>query len=251
MKCNGRTLLIWLVILACIVLMAALSQQAPSRAQMEIIAYAKQMQVDYTQYPDCLVDLLAKNPEAKDFVLAYPFRTEKPVDLLGYDLTAGVPLFIQWDPQWGYLKYGSELAGSAGSGPMCLAMAGFYISGGDRQFYPDRMVEFADEQGYYSDKRGSSSTLITEGGKSLGLKVTAISRVERKIAAYLRNGDPIIAFLPDGEMAQSGHYVLLRGYENGSVTINDPTSRVNSEKIWAYAELTGRIRELWVIQKAE
>ena len=134
---------------------------------------------------------------------------------------------------------------------MCLAMVGFYLSAGDRQFYPDRMVEFADRYGYYSDKKGSESTLITLGGRDLGLKVTGISRVERKIAAYLNNGDPIIAFIPDSEMAQSGRYVVLRSYENGNVTVNDPTSRVNSEKIWLYAELIGQIRELWVIQKAE
>ena len=251
MKFNARALLIWAVVLASVVLMTSLAQQAPSWAQLQIMEYAGEMHVDYTQYPDCLVDLLAENPEAKDFVLNYPFRTEKPVDLLGYDLKDGVPLFIQWDPQWGYLKYGSELAGSAGSGPMCLAMAGFYLSGGDRQFYPDRMVEFADQYGYYSEKKGSYSTLITEGGETLGLKVTGISRVERKIAAYLKNGDPIIAFLADGEAEQSGHYVLLRGYVEGVLTINDPASRVNSGKLWDYDELIGQIRNLWVIQKAE
>ena len=251
MKHGERSLLIWAVILASIVLMIALVQQADSWAQRRIFEFAQTNQVDYHQYPDCLVELLEVNPETEEFVLNYPFRSDKPVEVLEYDLSGGVPLFIQWDARWGYLEYGSEFCGSAGSGPMCLAMVGYYLSGGDRQFYPDRVLKFASQNGYYSEKRGSEFNLITEGGSALGLKVTGLSRVERKITTYLKNGDPIIAFLQDSELAPSGRYVVLWGYSNGTITVNDPASRINSQTAWPYEEIISQARNLWVIQKAE
>lgn len=251
MKKWGKSLLIWMVILASIVLMIALAQQAPDWAMLQIIEFAQANGVDYHQYPDCLVELLTVNPEAKEFVLNYPFRGDKPVEVLEYDLSNGVPLFIQWDSQWGYLEYGSELGGTAGSGPMCLAMAGYYLSGGDRQFYPDRILEYADQNGYYSDKKGTNSALLTEGGPALGLKVISLPKVRNKIAAYLHNGDPIVAFLPDSDLAQSGRYVLVQWHSEGKLTVNDPTSRITSKEKWTYEEFIAQARNLWVIQKAE
>ena len=251
MKKKERSLLIWLVILASIVLMISLAQDAPDWAMLQIIEFAQANEVDYNQYPDFLVELLGDNPEAKEFVLNYPFRGDKPVEVLECDLAEGVPLFIQWDLQWGYMEYGSEVCGTAGSGPMCLAMAGYYLSGGDRQFYPDRILKYADENGYYSDKSGTDPALLTEGGPALGLKVISISKVKSKIAAYLHNGDPIIAFLPDSELAQSGRYVLVQWHSEGKLTINDPTSRIISNEKWTYEEFMDQARSLWVIKKAE
>ena len=244
-----RSLFVPAVIAICIVMLMSLSQRAPSEADMRVMKYARENNVAFDLYPDHLIDLLERNPETEEFVLNYPFRAEeKAVDLSGYDLARSMPLFLQWDPQWGYLSYGGGLVGENGSGPMCLAMAGCYVTGGDEQFYPDRVVEFAQRSGYASNKgNGSDRTLISQGGTALGLDVTELPIVEEKITNYLKNGDPIIALLREGTFSDTGHYILITDYDAGMLIINDPDSKVRSQQKWPFDELAGQFRSIWVI----
>lgn len=230
----------------CAVLLGWLAVRAPSEAALEVQAYARSQGVSYHAYPGELVELLERNPETREFVLNYPFREEEAIDLSGYDLSQGVPLFLQWDTRWGYMKYGSGFVAETGCGPVCLAMAGYYVTG-DAKFSPDKMVEFARDNGYYSPGNGSKWTLISEGGKTLGLAVKELPLVEKKIADYLRAGDPIIAAMGPGDFTSSGHYIVLTGYEDGLLSVNDPNSVERSEKRWSYETFTDQVRNLWVI----
>lgn len=246
MKSKYRRLFVAGVILGCVLLMAGLVSEAPNRAQLRLMEYAREKKIYVGAYPDYMAALLQRNPEAEEFVLNYPFREEKSVDLAGYDASRGVPLFLQWDPQWGYMRCGGDCVGGIGSAPMCLAMAGFYASGGEKEFSPDRIVDFALENGYFSKENGFDRSLISQGGTALGLKVTALPLVEQKITSYLRNGDPIIAAMGHGDF---DNYVVLTGYSEDMITLNDPDSLVNSEKLWTFDEIAGQIRNLWVVQK--
>lgn len=245
MKIRLRPFFVPAVVIACIALLVVLASQAPSETALRVMEYAEEKGVSFSEYPSSLIRLLECNPETEDFVLNYPFRKEKPVDLGKYNLSRGVPLFVQWDEQWGYLDYGGEMIGVTGSGPLCLAMAGYYLSDGEEQFSPDKIAEFAAENGYYSRGNEASANLISQGGPSLGLKVTALPLVEKKIADYLKNGDPIIASMGPGDF---DNYIVLTGYDDGMISVNDPDSRVNSEMKWSYAELAGQAKKLWVIQ---
>ena len=248
MKNKIRRIFVFVVLGASFVLMLTLWGQAPSEAEMQLMEYAKEKKIAYASYPDSLVRLLKKNPETKEFVQNYPFREEGMVDLSQYDAERGVPLFVQWDEQWGYLTYGGSYVGITGSGPMCLAMAGYYLSEGDPQFSPDRIAAFAAGNGYYYGGKEADSSLITQGVAALGLKATALARDERKIAVYLKNGDPIIASTGAGDF---GNYIVLTGYDNGLITVRDPESKVNSDKEWPFEELSRQIKNLWVIQMDE
>lgn len=216
-------------------------------AELQVKAYADLHGAAYSDYPESLIELLERNPETEEFVLNYPFREDAPIDLAEYDLTQGVPLFMQWDRRWGYLQYGSDLVGITGCGPVCLAMAGYYVTGDDR-FSPDKMVSFAEENGYYSPGNGSSWTLISEGGVKLGLDVTEIPLVEKRIMDNLLVDNPIICAMGPGDFTTAGHYIVLVGCEDGKIRLNDPNSCKNSGKLWSFEELSGQIRNLWVIR---
>lgn len=243
MKIRLRSFFVPAVIVACVVLMVFLVLQAPSETEMQLMEYASEHKIPYTAYPRSLIELLERNPETEEFVRNYPVREEKTVDMSGYDAKRGVPLFLQWDDQWGYMSYGGAFAGTCGSAPMCLAMAGYYISGGEEKFFPHNMLEFARENGYNSEILGKN--LITKGGAALGLHVTEISLVEQKIAGYLKNGAPIIASMGAGDF---NNFVVLTGYRDGEVSLRDPDSRINSEKQWTFEEIAGQVKNLWVIQ---
>lgn len=219
-----------------------------TEAELRVKQYAEEMGVSYWEYPESLIALLERNPETEAFVLGYPFRDTQELNIFEYDLSEGVPLMMQWDPRWGYIKYGSDVVGITGCGPLCLAMAGYYVTGGDEAFYPANIVEFSKENGYYSKGNGSSWTLISEGGVKLGLDVTEIPLVKKRIMDNLEVDNPIICSMRAGDFTTSGHYIVLVGCEDGLIRVNDPNSHANSEKLWSYEQIEGQIRNLWVIR---
>lgn len=219
-----------------------------SEQAKEIKAYAEEQGVSIGQWPWEIIGLYENNPETKDFVLNYPFREEKEVDITRYNRET-VPLFLQWDTMWGYEDYGSSCIAVTGCGPTCLAMVGYYLTG-DPNMTPDQIAQFAERSGYYEAGYGSSWTLISEGAEKLGLTVQELPLVKKKMTDALEEGRPIILALGEGDFTSTGHYIVLTAYEDGAFRVNDPNSRIRSEKLWTYEELEGQIRNIWAIGKA-
>lgn len=210
--------------------------------------YAKEHGYSLKDYPDSLIDLMKRNPETEQFVLEYPSgksSTSTP-DMTPYLNTDSVPLFLQWDPRWGYLTYGSDVAGLTGCGPVCLSMAAIYVTD-DPNFSPNAMIRFAAEQGYYVSGSGSSWTLISEGGPKLGLAVTELPLDEGRILKSLAAGCPVICAMGPGDFTTSGHFIVISGTQDGLLQINDPNSQSNSAKLWSYDQIQNQIRNLWSV----
>lgn len=221
---------------------------ADTSAGQKIRDYAKEHELSYFQYPKSLIELLERNPETEKFVLEYPTAKdmEYTIDLSGYSRDT-VPLFMQWDQRWGYIQYGSDVAALTGCGPVCLSMAGYYLTG-DEAYSPDKMLAFASKNGYYVDGIGSSWTLISEGGVKLGLDVTELPLDEGRIRANLEVGNPVICVMGPGDFTTTGHFIVLTGWEDGKIRVNDPNSIANSEKLWTYDQISGQIKNLWAIR---
>ena len=257
MRRKKRNWLIWIIILTTLVIGAvklpgwyrqiSFGWAERSAAEQTVWNYAKEKGIPYSVYPESLIDLLERNPETEAFVLNYPFREEQAIDLGEFDRNAGVPLMMQWDTRWGYMRYGTDVVGLTGCGPVCLAMAGYYVTG-EEKFSPDRMVEYSLENGYCVPGSGTAWTLISEGGEKLGLDVTEIPLVKKQILDNLEVGNPIICAMGPGDFTATGHFIVLVGTENGMIRVNDPNSRANSEKLWTYEQMESQFRNLWVIQ---
>ena len=217
-------------------------------AEKTIKTFAEENGISYGEYPQYIIDLYEHNPETKDFVLNYPFREKQAVDLSAYAGSDTVPLFLQWDPMWGYEEYGSGIIGITGCGPTCLAMVGYYLTG-DSNMSPDQIAKFAEENGYYEKGYGSSWTLISEGAEKLGLSVQELPLVEQTLVDTLEEGTPIILSLRAGDFTTGGHYVVLTGVENGLFRVNDPNSLIRSRMLWSYDRLEKQIRNIWAICK--
>ena len=220
-----------------------------NQAEQAVLAFAQEHDLSITEYPDSLIDLLERNPETEQFVLDYPIEHKKQqtVDLSEYDLSDGVPLFLQWDERWGYLQYGSDVAGLTGCGPVCLAMAGYYVTG-DPAFSPEKMIAYSLENGYYSWGNGTDWALISQGGVDLGLDVTEIPLDKDRILANLEVGNPIICVVGPGDFTTDGHFIVLSGCSGELIRVNDPNSVENSRRLWSYEEICGQILNLWVIR---
>lgn len=219
----------------------------PTESEQLVHAYANHAKIPYGKYPKDLIALLDTCPEARDFVLDYPVNQDMEVDLSGYERDT-VPLFLQWDPMWGYDQYGSSYLAVTGCGPTCLAMAGYYLTG-DETMNPLALAKFAEDNGYYAKGYGSSWTLISEGAGKLGLTATELPLVKQKITDALEAGCPVILAMGKGDFTTTGHYIVLIGWDGEAFTVNDPNSRIRSGQLWTYEQLESQIRNIWEISK--
>ena len=99
-------------VFACI-LMAVLDKSgvAPSPLSDKDKTADKAQTVDVSSHPESLQKLYSVNFETADFVASYFDEKDKvrEVNLKKYQRTKDVPLFVQWDKQWGYLQYGDDI----------------------------------------------------------------------------------------------------------------------------------------------
>lgn len=215
--------------------------------EQEIERYAKANGISISEYPEELIKLYERNPDTKDFVLGYPKnkKVKQKIDLSAYKHCKTVPLLMQWDQSWGYTKYAGNLMGLSGCGPTCLSMVLLYIKG-EVDMNPKAVAEYATKHGYALDGTGTQWSLFTEGAKKLGLDVTELSLDEDRIVKNLEVGNPIICTMGPGDFTTTGHFIVLTGYTNGKIKINDPNSYKNSKKLWKYDDIAGQIKNLWV-----
>lgn len=219
-------------------------------AEEYVRQYARKNNIDFSEYPDYIIELLDKNPAAVDFVLEYPTesKVKHKIDMSEYKNQKSVPLFIQWDKRWGYIKYGSSVAGISACGPVSLSMVAYYLTK-DENMSPDKIIKFAKDNGYCVPGNGTLWSLISEGGKKLGLKVKELSPAENTVRQNLEKGNPIICIMGPGDFTTIGHYIVLTGYEDGYVTVNDSNSYVRSAKKWKFSEIKDQIKNLWALSK--
>ncbi len=207
--------------------------------------------VDVSGHPESLQKLYRENFETADFVASY-FKLKdknKEVSLKEYKKSKEMPLFLQWDKQWGYLQYGGDFAGITADGPMCVAMVGYHLTK-DEKFSPDKMIAFAEENGFYQKGKGTLAKLMTDGISQLGLKSVQITPSNENIIASLQQGSPLICYMGPGKFTATAHYVVIRSFSEGYLLINDPNSIINSEKQWLFTDIASQIKGVWSISVA-
>jgi len=201
------------------------------------------------RYPEDFQLLLHKNHETLDFVYNYPLKSKNPVDNdiskeMAVAAEGKVPLFLQWDPRWGYMKYGDGYMANNGCGPTCLAMVVTYLTG-NADASPAKIAKYADDGGYYYNGAGTAWSLMSRGCLDYGVYAVEIGLGEEAMSEAVTTGHPIIAIVGRGDFTDGGHFIVLTGYENGEFTVNDPYSVKNSEKKWSYERLYKQIDGLW------
>lgn len=199
-------------------------------------------------YPYALVQLYLRNPDAREFCREYPrLRNHaSTADMSAYENRDGVPLFLQWDPQWGYFDYGGNLMGLAGCGPTTLAMAAYYYTG-NPDMNPLSLAQFAMDNGYRYPGSGTAWSFMYDGARQLGLHSRVLPLGKEVMIQALEKGELIICIMGPGNFTTGGHFILLTGYENGAFTVNDCNSIARSGRTWTYEELCGEIWNLWAI----
>ena len=201
---------------------------------------------NHSQYPQELLSALANNPEMAVFAADYPGHNgRKSGALTSAEKRQEHPLFLQWDPRWGYQPYGSgSCIGLAGCGPTCLSMALFYLTGDDK-LTPDEIAEYSMDNGYYVEGTGTAWALMEDVPKLYGIGVTKLSAEESSIRAVLDNGGVVICSMGRGDFTTSGHYILIYGYDREGLLINDPNCVARSSRHWSFDDLKYQMKNIW------
>ena len=199
-----------------------------------------------TQYPKQLQELALKNEEALEFVYDYPTEHVKEhiVDLTEEASMDSVPLFVQWDKRWGYEKYSGNFFAASGCGPTTLSMVVVYLTH-NRDASPLAVAKYSKEAGYSVDGSGSSWTLISEGCRHYGVKAKTVALDESRMKAELDAGHPIVVNVGPGDFTDTGHFMVITGYDDEGFSINDPNSIEKSGKRWLFKNISSQIRAVW------
>lgn len=201
-----------------------------------------------SRYPDKLLEALANNPEMADFAVGYPKAEKKAVGgLTELEKAQDFPLFLQWDPRWGYAEYGDDSnIGLSGCGPTCLSMALYYLTGNET-LTPDKIAEYSMKNGYYIAGTGTAWALMEDVPAGYGIGVTQPECEEQIMKKALDQGKIIICSMGPGDFTVGGHFVVIYGYGREGFYINDPNCVARSRQSWPFFKLEKQIKNIWVL----
>lgn len=202
-------------------------------------------------YPKGVIELLDKNPATVGYVEDYG---EKQGQIYAEDIgdnyvEGQIPLLIQWDERWGYAPYGTSVVAVSGCGPTCMAMV---VSGltHDPTVTPAVTAAYGTANHYVDEENNTYWAYMSEAGANWGLSCYSGLFSEEQLAEKLGAGHPVICSMGPGYFTQNGHFIVMTGYENGQIKINDPFSEENSARTWTYDEIQDQIKAMWVYSLA-
>lgn len=203
------------------------------------------------EYPEKLLEALANNPEMADFVSGWQgLRMTAESGLTEQEMEQAHPLFLQWDPRWGYVKYGDEnCIGLAGCGPTCLSMV-LYSLTGDASITPDRVAAYSMDNGYYIPGTGTAWLLMEDMPEEYGIRVRQPKAAEEEMKRSLDEGSVIILSMSPGDFTAAGHFIVVYGYDEDGFKVNDPNCVARSRRSWSFSELKNQIKNMWVFSRS-
>lgn len=204
---------------------------------------------DSSRYPESMLAALANNPEMADFVSGYTgIKTQASGGFSESELALKYPLFLQWDPRWGYVSYGyNSCIGLAGCGPASLSMALYYLTG-DASITPDSVAAYSMAHGYYVSGAGTAWKLLTDLPTKYGVKVSEPGSSEQAIKSALDQGKIVICSMRPGDFTAGGHFIVIYGYDEEGFRINDPNCVARSMRHWTYGEIAAQIKHVWAFE---
>ena len=145
----------------------------------------------------------------------------------------GTPVvyFNQMDERYADKPYGTDHIGSYGCGPSAMAIVVSSLAG--ETVEPVEMAAWAYKNGYWCKGSGSYHALIPGAAKAWGLPVSGCSASEpQRIIDALSEGKLVVAIMAKGHFTSSGHFIVLRGVQDGKVMVADPGSYKRSNQLW-------------------
>lgn len=152
-------------------------------------------------------------------------------DIRFTDGATEVVYFNQLDERYANEPYGTDNIGGYACGPTSMSIVVSSLT--SETVDPVEMSKWAYENGYWCSKSGSYHTLIPGAAKAWGLPVEGCTASDpQRIVDALSEGKLVVALMTKGHFTKSGHFIVLRGIQDGQILVADPASYNRSQKLW-------------------
>lgn len=152
-------------------------------------------------------------------------------DIRFTDGVTEVVYFNQLDGRYADAPYGTDNIGGYGCGPTSMSIVISSLT--DDIVDPIEMADWAYRNGYWCSKSGSYHSLIPGAAEAWGLPVEGCTASEpQRIVDALSEGKLVVALMTKGHFTSSGHFIVLRGVQDGKILVADPASYSRSQKAW-------------------
>lgn len=226
------------------------------RTEREVMQRLKELSIDNElirmiydnadAYSQRMLEALANNPEMADFVAGYPeAQKEAQGGFTDSENAQEYPLFLQWDPRWGYVEYGDDGSiGLAGCGPTCLSMVCWYLLK-DETLTPDFIGKYSMENGYYVWGTGTAWALLEDFPAMYGVDVSQPGISEEQMKEALDRNRILICSMSQGDFTTGGHFIVIYGYDKEGFRVNDSNCVARSRRSWSFEEIGDQIKQIW------
>ena len=197
-------------------------------------------------YPASFIEDLKRNPEILEFLENYPTAEHVATGgITSSDAGQKCPLFIQWDSRWGYVDYGNNVVGISGCGPTCVAMVTYALTH-DSNISPDVVASYAMENDYYVDGIGTAWALLEDYPAQYEISCHRYdSMTFEDVVKTLDEGGYLICSVGPGDFTDTGHFIVISGYNSDELEIKDPFSYTNSSKTWSFDTIKNQTKSFW------
>lgn len=165
-----------------------------------------------------------------------------------------IKLMLQTDDQWKETAYGSgnvegntlELNGCA---ILSLAMVASYL---DNQTYVPKDILDWSKEDYYSEGEGTQWIIFSEFAKAKGYQFENLGEDIQGTKDHLNQKHPIIVSVQPGLFTETGHILVLTGFNKDYFWLNDPNdsaAKGYSKRSFKEDELLAEAVNFWAIYK--
>ena len=146
--------------------------------------------------------------------------------------------FNQKDEQYANEPYGTDNIGGYGCGPTAMAIVVSSLTSDIAD--PIEMAEWAYENGGWCSKSGSYHVMIPSAAEAWVLPVEGgTAAAPRRILDALAGGKLVVAIMSKGHFTSGGHFIVLRGVQDGQILVAATNSYARSEKLWDLSIILG------------
>lgn len=156
--------------------------------------------------------------------------------------------YYQTDTRWASKPYrtSAETAtiGGSGCGPTCAAMVIQSIK--DNGVTPVTTCNWSVKHGYKATNQGTYWAYFVPQFKEYGITCKQTYSADTALAA-LKRGDWVIGIMHKGNWTNGGHFILVYGYENNYIFINDPASTLERRTHAKWSLFKAQSDAYWII----
>lgn len=197
-------------------------------------------------YPQAVINLLDKNPETVEYVENYEAKKDiAPPETIDNLVAGQIPFILQFDERWGYVPYGTGNIATAGCGPTCMSMI---ISGltGDASVTPAVLAKFSEENNMLDEENNTFWSFMEASAENWNISCREGEHTKEVVETEIKAGNPIVCSVGPGLFTQTGHFIIITGYNDGVVNVIDPFSTEITGKTWVFDDFKDQIKCLWI-----